>query len=82
MEMDMGRQLRYFVSGEPYLYGFIFTCIPIDCLGLLPREGGGAGAGPFDLMQYCYNPGFLGIAGLLLYTSINWTIFGEFLCFN
>ncbi len=32
-------------------------CISIDHVGLLPREGGRAGAGPFDLVQYCYDPG-------------------------
>jgi hypothetical protein len=41
----------------PTLHGFIFMCISIDYVGLLLREGGRDGAGPFDIIQYCYNQG-------------------------
>ncbi len=30
-------------------YVYFWSCVWL--------EGGGAGAGPFDLLQYCYNPG-------------------------
>jgi hypothetical protein len=32
-------------------------CISKDCVGLLLREGGGASASPFDLIQFCFNLG-------------------------
>ncbi len=35
---------------------FTFTCISINGVGLLLREGGGDSAGPFDLIQYFYPP--------------------------
>jgi hypothetical protein len=41
----------------PALHGFSNTCISIDCVGFPPGRRGGASAGSFDLMQYCYNPG-------------------------
>jgi hypothetical protein len=45
---------RDVVKIPPTLHRFTYTCICIDCMGLPPGRRGGASAGSFDLIQYCY----------------------------